>query len=56
MTNMTALALQNMTWGGGTGFSKAPTTPLYDVEGKEAGAFAEERGLIFAEIFESGHM
>ncbi|PWN32962.1 alpha/beta-hydrolase, partial [Meira miltonrushii] len=56
MTNMTALALQNMTWAGSTGFSKAPGTPLYDIDGKEAGAFVEERGLIFAEIFESGHM
>lgn len=56
MTNQTALALQDMTWGGTRGFSKPPTKPLYDIEGIESGAFTEERGLTFAQIYDSGHM
>ena len=45
-----------MTWNNATGFSKPPLTPLYDIEGYQAGAFVEERGLTFAQIYESGHM
>jgi carboxypeptidase C (cathepsin A) len=56
MTNMTALALQNLTWGNATGFKKPLLTPLYDIDGEQTGSFTEERGLTFAQIFESGHM
>lgn len=45
-----------MTWNNATGFSKPPLTPLHDIEGHQAGAFVEERGLTFAQIYESGHM
>ncbi|PWN32961.1 alpha/beta-hydrolase [Meira miltonrushii] len=56
ITNGTALGLQNLTWNNGTGFSKPPLTPLYDLEGYQAGSFVEERGLTFAQVYESGHM
>lgn len=56
MTDTTALAFQNLTWAGGLGFKKPPVKPLYDIEGKQTGSFTEERGLTFAQIFDSGQV
>lgn len=55
IANGSALAIQNMTWGGKMGFQKAPHTPIR-FDGKVHGTFHEERGLTFALVDRAGHM
>lgn len=65
-TNGTLFALQNMTWGGGQGFSSRPSTPFFVPyheeynQGALAGAgnlgiWGTERGLTFYELQLAGH-
>lgn len=55
MANGSALAIQNMTWGGNRGFQHKPTGIL-KVNGRDAGKYHSERGLTFIHIWDSGHM
>lgn len=48
ITNGSLLGMQNMTWNGKQGFSRAPTTPLIGTTGKHEGTYVTERGLTFA--------
>jgi carboxypeptidase D len=56
ITNGTSLALQNLTWNNAQGFSKAPLTPLYDLEGNQKAISITERGLSYAVVPQAGHM
>jgi len=51
----TQVVIQNTTWGGIQGFSKAPSTPWTDDQGNFAGMIHQERGLTYAIIYGSGH-
>lgn len=65
-TNGTLLAIQNMTWGGKTGFQTKPATPIVISQADQAwgqpgpqgvmGVQHYERGLMWAETFQAGHM
>lgn len=55
LMNGSALAIQNMTWGGSRGFQSEPTDVLR-VEGRDAGKYHSEKGLTFIQVWESGHM
>jgi carboxypeptidase D len=56
ITNGTLLSIQNMTFNGGLGFQTAPTTPINIPSQGQMGLQHYERGLMWAETFESGHM
>lgn len=55
LMNGSALAIQNMTWGGMRGFQTEPSGVLR-VDGRDAGKYHAERGLTFVQVWESGHM
>lgn len=55
MTNGSLLAIQNMTWGGNLGFQSKPTTPI-NINGVSHGIQHQERGLLWAETYKTGHM
>ncbi|KAK8255675.1 Alpha/Beta hydrolase protein [Phyllosticta capitalensis] len=67
LANGTLLTIQNMTWNGAQGFSKAPADPFYVPYHAEASAATlaaagvmgtthTERGLTYVEVALSGHM
>lgn len=57
LANGSALAIQNMTWGGKRGFQTRPNGSLVDpATGATTGSWHTERGLTFAQVFHSGHM
>ncbi|AEO63382.1 uncharacterized protein THITE_121141 [Thermothielavioides terrestris NRRL 8126] len=68
LANGTLLALQNMTWGGRTGFSRRPDEPFYVPQsnlsteatlaagGAVFGSLVSERGLTYVGVDLSGHM
>lgn len=55
LANGSALAIQNMTWGGSRGFQNKPTG-LLRAGGRDAGTYHSERGLTFVTVSDSGHM
>lgn len=55
LANGSALAIQNMTWGGARGFQYRPSGTLR-VGGEDAGTYHSERGLTFITVLDSGHM
>ncbi|WFD32400.1 hypothetical protein MSPP1_003446 [Malassezia sp. CBS 17886] len=55
IANGSALAIQNMTWGGKQGFHTQPHTVLR-LDGSARGVFHEERGLTYVQVDGSGHM
>lgn len=55
LANGSALAIQNMTWGGSRGFHFKPNGVLR-VGGRDAGTYHSERGLTFISVIDSGHM
>jgi carboxypeptidase D len=56
ITNGTLLSIQNMTWNGNMGFQSAPATPI-NIPGQGVmGIQHYERGLMWAETYQSGHM
>jgi carboxypeptidase D len=56
ITNGTLMAIQNMTYNGDMGFQEAPSTPI-NIDGLgEAGRYHIERGLLWGETYNSGHM
>lgn len=55
LANGSALAIQNMTWGGSRGFYSRPKAALR-VGGEDAGTYHSERGLTFITVTDSGHM
>lgn len=54
--NGTLLTMQNVTWNGAQGFSKAPTKILRDATGLAAGTFTQERNVTLAIVDDAGHM
>ncbi|KAF2403100.1 carboxypeptidase S3, penicillopeptidase S3, CPD-S3 [Trichodelitschia bisporula] len=56
MTQGTLLSIQNMTWGGSLGFSQKPATPINIPAQGNMGIQHYERGLMWGETYESGHM
>jgi carboxypeptidase D len=56
ITNGTLLSIQNMTWNGALGFQQAPVTPINIPSQGQMGIQHYERGLMWAETFQSGHM
>ena len=55
LANGSALAIQNMTWGGAQGFQHKPNKTLI-VDGKDAGTYHTERKLTFVIVDKSSHM
>ncbi|WFD34855.1 carboxypeptidase D [Malassezia cuniculi] len=55
LPNGSALAIQNMTWGGLQGFQKQPSSTLM-VDGKNAGTYHIERNLTFVMVDKASHM
>lgn len=55
LQNGTAIALQNMTWGGGQGFSSPPTQIVNDDSGERVGTFTSDRKLSFVIAEKAGH-
>ncbi|WFD18852.1 carboxypeptidase D [Malassezia caprae] len=55
IANGSALAIQNMTWGGKTGFQSPPRAPIR-FDDRVHGTIHEERGLTFALVDRAGHM
>lgn len=55
LANGSALAIQNMTWGGAQGFQHKPNKTLI-VDGKDAGTYHTERKLTFVTVDKSSHM
>ena len=55
IANGSALAIQNMTWGGRMGFQTPPRAPIR-FDGRVHGTIHEERGLTFALVDRAGHM
>lgn len=55
IANGSALAIQNMTWGGRMGFQSPPKTPIR-FDGRVHGTIHQERGLTFALVDRAGHM
>ncbi|WFC99600.1 carboxypeptidase D [Malassezia yamatoensis] len=55
IANGSALAIQNMTWSGTTGFQSPPNIPIR-FEGRMHGMMGEERGLTFVLVNGAGHM
>ncbi|KDN53496.1 alpha/beta-hydrolase [Tilletiaria anomala UBC 951] len=56
ISNGTSLALQNLTWNGGQGFSKSPfATTLINSDGDASGWYTKERGLLYALVEKAGH-
>ncbi|KAH8814810.1 putative pheromone processing carboxypeptidase [Xylogone sp. PMI_703] len=63
ITNGTLLSIQNMTWNGYLGFQSAPSEPIIiDLDNSfgsphgQMGIQHYERGLLWAETYQSGHM
>jgi carboxypeptidase D len=56
ITNGTLLSIQNMTWNGNLGFQTKPTTAINIPTQGQMGIQHYERGLMWAETYESGHM
>jgi carboxypeptidase D len=56
ITNGTLLSIQNMTWNGALGFQQQPVTPIDIPSQGMMGIQHYERGLMWAETYESGHM
>lgn len=56
ITDGSLLAIQNMTWGGQLGFQTKPSTPINIPNQGNKGIQHVERGLMWTEIFQSGHM
>ncbi|KAG7094004.1 hypothetical protein E1B28_007634 [Marasmius oreades] len=52
----TEVAIQNTTFGGIQGFTKKPSTPWYDDEGKFAGIIHQERGWTYGLFADAGHL
>jgi carboxypeptidase D len=55
ITNGTLLSVQNMTWNGQLGLQTKPFEPI-NVDGQAAGVQRFERGFMWAETYNSGHM
>lgn len=56
ITNGTLMAIQNMTYNGDLGFQEQPSKPI-NIDGLgEAGRYHIERGLLWGETYNSGHM
>lgn len=55
LPNGSALAIQNMTWGGKQGFQRPPVQRVM-VDGEEAGTFQNERKLTFITVNGASHM
>ena len=56
ITNGTLLSIQNMTWNGDLGFQSAPSQPINIPSQGVMGIQHYERGLMWSETYESGHM
>ncbi|KAI0366275.1 alpha/beta-hydrolase [Pilatotrama ljubarskyi] len=52
----TEVIIQNMTFGGVQGFSRKPSTPWFDDDGKFAGIVHQERGLTYVLVAGAGHL
>ncbi|KAJ6555139.1 alpha/beta-hydrolase [Mycena vulgaris] len=52
----TEVVIQNMTFGGVQGFTRRPSTPFTDDQGKFAGIIHQERGLTYALFQNAGHL
>ena len=55
LPNGSALAIQNMTWGGKQGFQKPPTQKVM-VDNEETGTYQSERKLTFITVDGASHM
>lgn len=55
LQNGTAVALQNLTWGGGRGFTEPPTQVVLDEQGGRVGTFTHDRKLSFVVAERGGH-
>ncbi|KII95448.1 hypothetical protein PLICRDRAFT_34311 [Plicaturopsis crispa FD-325 SS-3] len=52
----TQVVIQNMTFGGIQGFTRAPSTPWYDDDGNFAGIVHQERNVTYALFDGAGHL
>ncbi|KAI0787985.1 alpha/beta-hydrolase [Fomes fomentarius] len=52
----TEVIIQNMTFGGTQGFTRKPSTPWFDDDGKFAGIVHQERGLTYVLFDGAGHL